>query len=121
MVGSRNSIVFTHAGILSVLAMAIGIAGLSVAAQNVEQLMQRNTMGCGHSRQMEQHVRHRQQNEAGELDSSTGLRHLFTTIADKLAADAGDYGDAAAGGSAAACEARGNPDARGRTAGRAAS
>jgi hypothetical protein len=109
----------TTTTILSATVVAsLGFAVLVAAARDVAQSALTVAEGCEPAIRIQQMVWHRQQSQAYEVDSLTGLVRLFATIADELAAEeAADDAHAAARGKPAvqneadraACRARTRP------------
>jgi hypothetical protein len=103
MVALRHGFVVRHARFLRSLAVILGLAFVTVGAHDLKRPMPTERASCEEITVARQLEWHRQQTEAVELHSLTGLLRLFTTVADELAAESTDYYDIDSGRSVIAC------------------
>ncbi|MGZ5095334.1 MAG: hypothetical protein ACXWCY_20400 [Burkholderiales bacterium] len=103
MIALRNGFVVTHVSFLTPLALIIGFAFFTVGAHDMKRSIRTKKASCDEIAVAQEVKWHRQQTEAVELHSLTGLPRLFTTIADELAAESSHHNDVGAAGSALTC------------------
>jgi hypothetical protein len=104
MVPSRNGFVVAF---LTSLALILGFAFFALGVHDMKRSIQIERASCDEITVAQEVKWHRQQTEAVELHSLTGLLRLFTTIADELAAESSHHNDFGAAGSALTCIAHG--------------
>ena len=103
MVALRHGFVVRHARLLHSLALILGFAFFTVGTHELKRSKQTERASCDEITVAHQLEWHRQQTEAVELHSLTGLLRLFTTVADELAAESTDYYDVDSARSVIAC------------------
>ena len=89
-ISASSIFIANHRTVLAALVLAIGVAVLAMAARGVEHSAQSETARCERASRLQYVAWHREQTEAAEVASLTGFLHLFGSMADELAAQAGD-------------------------------